>query len=222
MGNENKLALRPCVVLEYREPRPVHFYYTELPLLAMPMGKKSKQALGRMILVIIIVVIILIAASAVVGLTLLRPGGGGLKYGTSSVSLSPNSQTVSAGSTASVSYSVSLASGTKWGTAVSVSNSSSFQALGITFSGIGTMSDPPYSGTLSISTSSGAKPGTYYVPISATGDDPSSQPVILTLTVNAPSSSSGGTSSSATTSTTTSTTAGYSTSTSSHGGYGGY
>jgi aminopeptidase S len=175
-------------------------------------GKKGhRSGIATLLIVGIVVAIVVIAGGVTYYLYYLNPSTSH-GYGTSSVTLACASGAVKPGSSMSVPYSVALASGGKWGTSVTVTNSSAFQSAGITFSGIGGMSDPPFSGTLSISASSSAKTGTYFVPISATGDDPSSSNAMFLLNVtSAAGSSSCWTSSSSptTTATTTSTSSGY-------------
>jgi hypothetical protein len=164
----------------------------------------SKAALSHLIVGIIIVAVIVVAA--VGGYILLSPPGSVVKYGTSSVSLNSSSASVAAGGSITDSYSVALASGTKWGTNVVISNSTALSSAGISVTDSAGMQDPPYMGTLTISVLSSTKPGTYYIPIGTTGDDPSSQNAMLTLTVTAQSATT--VSSSSTTTTTSSTNTG--------------
>jgi len=106
---------------------------------------------------------------------------GGL--GTSSISMASSSGAVGQGSSTTVSYTVNLASGNTWGTTLSVVNASALKSDGISVSLSNTYADPPYSGTMSISTSSSAKAGIYYITLAATGDDPSSSPANFVLNV---------------------------------------
>jgi hypothetical protein len=154
------------------------------------MRNRSDLAIGTIVIVIIAVVVV---AAAVGAYFLLTP----MKYGTSSISLSQSAYSVAQGKSVGVPYSVTLASGTKWGTNIVVTNASALSSSGITASDSAGMADPPYSGTLTISASSTTPVGTYHVVIQAMGDDPSSQTLTITLTVTQ------GTGSSSTTSTTT-------------------
>jgi hypothetical protein len=178
----------------------------------VPFRKWSHSGIATLAVVGIVIAIVVIAGGVTYYLYYLNPSTSH-GYGTSSVALACSSGSVTPGSSMSVPYTVSLASGGKWGTAISVTNSSAFQADGITFSGTGAMNDPPYSGTLGISVSSSAKPGTYHIPISATGDDPSTSNAMFSLTV-----ASGGSSTSCSTASASSTT----TTASSSSAYGGY
>ena len=67
-----------------------------------------------------------------------------------------------------------------------------FQSVGITFTGVSSSSasDPPFSGTLGVTTTSSTPTGTYHVPITAMGDDPSGSTVMLVLSVTVASTSS--------------------------------
>ena len=99
--------------------------------------------------------------------------------GTSKVTLSQSSITVSRGSSSSLGFTITLVNGTKWGTSLSESPSNSY----ITFSASPSYSDPTYSGTLTVSVAKNAPVGKYTFNVSATGDDPSASPVTLTVYV---------------------------------------
>lgn len=100
-------------------------------------------------------------------------------YGTSKVSLTQYSVNVSQGSSANIGFTISLFSGSYWGTSLAESPSSKY----ITFSPSVSNSDPTYNGTLSISVANGAPSGKYKFNISAVGDDPSVSPVVLVVNV---------------------------------------
>ena len=105
-------------------------------------------------------------------------------YGTSSITLSKNSVSITPGSSATDSYTVELSSGTTWGTSLS---SKSLSGFTISFSNNG--GDPPYTGTMTVSVASTVSDGTYHVFINATGDDPSSSPAVLSVSVTGHASS---------------------------------
>ncbi|MDE1868555.1 MAG: hypothetical protein KGH60_01140 [Candidatus Micrarchaeota archaeon] len=110
-------------------------------------------------------------------------------YGTSSISTNPSSVSVSEGHSATVNYTVALASGNTWGTTLYVANENQLNSSGILTSISKPSGDPPYSGTLTITASlaqPSATPGTYHVILAATGDDPSSSNSTVMLTVTAP------------------------------------
>ncbi len=104
-------------------------------------------------------------------------------YGTSSISLNTSSTAIAQGSSGSVSYTVNLASGSTWGTTISVTNLSNLTSSGISITLSKTYADPPYSGTATITVSQSTAPGNYNIVFAATGDDPSSSPSTLVLTV---------------------------------------
>ncbi len=108
-------------------------------------------------------------------------GSGGM--GTSTISLSQSSITLSPGSSSSVTYTVKLSSGNIWGTTTNVADSGKLAADGISVSLSNTYGDPTYSGTMSINVSASTAPGTYTVFLNATGDDPSTSPASLTILV---------------------------------------
>ena len=107
-------------------------------------------------------------------------------YGTSSISLASSSASLRPGNGTSVGYTVSLASGSMWGTTLSVANSGQLATEGITVSLSNTYADPTYTGTMSVGTSKTAHAGSYSVVLTATGDDPSTSNATFALTVLAP------------------------------------
>ena len=111
-------------------------------------------------------------------------------YGTSSISLNSSSVSANAGSSFSIAYNVSLASGNTWGTTLSVRNSSRLGALGISTTLSKSSGDPPFAGVLTVTLSSSAAAGSYSIALTATGDDPSSQDAVLMLNVLAASGNS--------------------------------
>ncbi|MEM3781856.1 MAG: hypothetical protein QXT43_02765 [Candidatus Micrarchaeaceae archaeon] len=130
----------------------------------------------------------IIASVFLLALPLLQ-GTAYASIGTSSILLNESNVTVLPGGSARVSYTVSLATGSTWGTSISVVNASALSASGISTSLSNTYGDPTYSGVLAISTSSSTHQGTYQISMQASGDDPS--PVeTLTLVVLAPPTSS--------------------------------
>ncbi|MCY0851279.1 MAG: hypothetical protein OWQ34_00870 [Thermoplasma acidophilum] len=115
---------------------------------------------------------------AVVMVTLMTPAVALAASGTSSISVTPTSLSIPAGSSGTFSYKVNLVSGSTWGTSVSASAPS-----GITVSFSSGLSDPPFSGTATVVVAKSVAPGTYTVQISASGDDPSSSPATVTVDV---------------------------------------
>jgi len=107
-----------------------------------------------------------------------------LSIGTSSITLDKNSVSIAAGSSTTDSYTVKLTSGTAWGTSLS---SNSLSGFTISFSNNG--GDPTYTGTMTISIASTVSDGTYHVYVNATGDDPSSSPAVLSVSVTGHTSS---------------------------------
>jgi cobalamin biosynthesis Mg chelatase CobN len=81
-------------------------------------------------------------------------------------------------------YTVNLASGSTWGTSISVSNAGSLAGQGTSISFSNPSADPPFSGTATITTSPTTPAGSYQIQLVATGDDPSSSTTTFTLTVN--------------------------------------
>ncbi len=94
-------------------------------------------------------------------------------YGTSSISFAQQSANISAGSNAMVGYTVNLASGSTWGTTLSVVNSSALALKGISVALSTTSGDPPFSGTMMIRLAQYTARGTYSIVLKASGDDPS-------------------------------------------------
>ncbi len=139
--------------------------------------------------------VLLVAAlmlTALVGLTALsvtnqqaamNPGTGTLQVtpsstGTSTISINKTSVDIASGGSSQVSYTVKLASGTTWGTTISANG-----PTGITTAFSTSQGDPTYTGTATISVASSVKNGTYTVSFSASGDDPTSSPTVLNVTV---------------------------------------
>ncbi|MGC8516312.1 MAG: hypothetical protein ACP5MT_00215 [Candidatus Acidifodinimicrobium sp.] len=105
-------------------------------------------------------------------------------YGTSKISLTRYSVNVSQGGTATVGFTVSLATGSTWGTSVNIVPSNSY----VTLSPNPSYGDPSYSGNITINVAGDTPPGEYTFNISATGDDPSTSPVSLIIYVSKSSS----------------------------------
>ncbi|MGP6240135.1 hypothetical protein ACNF40_06965 [Cuniculiplasma sp. SKW4] len=110
----------------------------------------------------------------------------GSSIGSSTISLSSSSITVQQGSSQSVSYTVTLTSGTTWGTEITASS-----PTGISVSLSNPSGDPTFSGTADISVASSVSPGTYTVTFKATGDDPSTNSPSLSVQVTAVQKASG-------------------------------
>ena len=110
--------------------------------------------------------------------------------GASQIQINPSTASVHAGSSTSIGYTVRLTSGTTWGTTISAADASQLSSEGIGVSFSNSYADPTYSGTMTITTSSSTKAGTYNVTLEATGDDPSTSTTTFSLVVLAPSSSS--------------------------------
>ena len=104
--------------------------------------------------------------------------------GISSIIVNSSSASVAAGNSASIAYIVNLTSGSPWGTTIAASNAGALSSDGITLSFSDSYGDPTYSGTLSIATSPSTPSGVYNISLSATGDDPSSAPAMIALTVS--------------------------------------
>ncbi|PYB68847.1 hypothetical protein DMB44_02125 [Thermoplasma sp. Kam2015] len=98
--------------------------------------------------------------------------------GASSISVSPSTVSIPAGSSSTISYSVKLVSGSTWGTSISATAPS-----GITVTFSDSSGDPPFSGTATIIVGKTVSPGTYTIQLSASGDDPSTSPTTVTVDV---------------------------------------
>jgi hypothetical protein len=105
-------------------------------------------------------------------------------YGTSSISLGSYSASITSGASTSTSYTVNLASGSTWGTTLSVVNNNQLASQGVMVSLSNPSGDPPYSGTMTIQTSSTTAAGSYTITLTATGDDPSTSDANFALTVS--------------------------------------
>jgi hypothetical protein len=173
----------------------------------------SRRGVGRALVVVIVVVVALAVVGTASYLLYFNPSTSA-GIGTSTIQLSQTSGSVAAGGSTSVSYTVSLATGTKWGTSLVVSNGATLAGDGITVTPSTGAMDPSYTGSLSIGVAASATPGAYQIVLKTTGDDPSATNVVFSLTVSAPSSTSTSTSATSTTSTTTTS------SSSSSNGYG--
>lgn len=109
-------------------------------------------------------------------------------YGTSKITLTPSAGAIDTtgmltnGTSKTISYTVDLATGGRWGTTLEVQNSAELARSGITVSISNPSGEPPFGGNATISVSPSTQPGTYNVTFIATGDDPS-QPAIFALIV---------------------------------------
>ena len=106
-------------------------------------------------------------------LAVLLPSAYAVGYGTSSISLSSSAVRIAPGNSTTVNFSVNLSSGNTWGTTLVLANQRQLNSEGISIGISNDYADPPYSGTLTITTSSSASSGTYNAVLEATGDDPS-------------------------------------------------
>ncbi len=109
-------------------------------------------------------------------------------YGTSKITLSKSSLSISPGSSASVSYNVTIQSGNTWGTILHVVNQAQLtsQGINVTLSNAGgAATDPPFSGTMTVSLMPSVKPGNYSITLNATMDDPTTNNTVLSLMVPA-------------------------------------
>ncbi len=104
--------------------------------------------------------------------------------GTSTISLNTTSISITQGQSTKISYNVNLSTGSTWGTVVNVTDSQSLLSNGIIINLSTGMQDPPFSGTATISSNANTKVGTYTVLFAATGDDPTTNPVALTVKIN--------------------------------------
>ncbi|MEM3744838.1 MAG: hypothetical protein QW759_03295 [Candidatus Micrarchaeaceae archaeon] len=107
-------------------------------------------------------------------------------YGTSKIELSTSNITVVQGASSPLQYTVKLYNGSTWGTTISIENSSTLAASGISISLSNTYADPTYSGTATVSASNSARPGNYTAYFVATGDDPSVSAAALRITIASP------------------------------------
>ena len=104
-------------------------------------------------------------------------------YGTSSISFSSSELNVTPGGSASVNYTVSLASGNTWGTSVSVADQAVLASQGINVTLSKTFANPTFYGLITLTTSASTSNGIYSVVLDATGDDPSVSNATLTVIV---------------------------------------
>jgi uncharacterized protein (UPF0333 family) len=160
----------------------------------------SRSGISKALTVSVIVIVVAAAGGGAYYLYLNPSTSGGI--GTSTIQLAKSDGTIAAGGSTSLSYTVTLASGSKWGTSLQVSNADTLSNDGITATTSTGAMDPPYSGTLSIAVGSTTSPGTYQIVLKATGDDPSATDAVFVLTVTSAITT---TTSSTTTSTTTTT-----------------
>lgn len=86
-------------------------------------SKKARRGIATLVVVVIVVVIVAIAGGVTAYILYFNPSTSG-GIGTSSIALAQTSGSVAAGNSMSVTYTVSLASGTKWGTTLVVANNS--------------------------------------------------------------------------------------------------
>jgi hypothetical protein len=99
--------------------------------------------------------------------------------GAAKVTLTQYSVNITQGSSANIGFTISLVSGSPWGTSITESPSSSY----VTFLPSISINDPTYSATLAVNVAKNAPVGKYVFNVSATGDDPSISPVQLTVNV---------------------------------------
>ncbi len=126
------------------------------------------------------------------------------------------------GGSATVNYTVNLASGNTWGTNLVVANYGALSQDKITASASNPMGDPPFSGTLTILTSPSAAAGSYQIILTATGDDPSTANATIYVTLASQSTTStAGTGQSTAASTSVASTGGYGNGSSPYGGASG-
>lgn len=98
--------------------------------------------------------------------------------GQSSLSVNSTHVSINIGGSATLSYTLKLTSGSAWGTNMEYKGTST---ITVSFSSSG--GDPTYSGTATFTASSSAKAGTYNITLFATGDDPTSSNLNVTVTV---------------------------------------
>jgi hypothetical protein len=123
-----------------------------------------------------------LASMLLLSLSYAQTGG----YGTSSITLSQYSVYLVNGGITNVNYSVNLVSGNTWGTKLTVTNGKALLSDGVSTTLSKNYSNPTYTGVLTINVAQSAPKGTYQIILNATGDDPSTNVTILTLTVAAP------------------------------------
>ena len=148
------------------------------------MNKYNKLLTIILFVVVSIMVISMLNVDNAHGNTDLNRNYNPFSDGTSTITLGTSSVSVTPGTSASDSYTVNLASGSPWGTSLSSNYLSGFT---ISFSNSG--GDPPYTGTMTVAVASSVSDGTYHVYINATGDDPSSSPAVLSVSVTGHASS---------------------------------
>lgn len=120
--------------------------------------------------------IFLAVFSAILAIGVVHAAG----YGTSKITLNPSSINISQGGSTSIAFTVSLTSGSYWGTNVNIAPSSGYVKLSASPS----YADPTFSGTITVIAATDTPPGAYTFSVSATGDDPSSSPATLTVYVS--------------------------------------
>lgn len=107
--------------------------------------------------------------------------------GTSNITLSNSSVHIMVGTydgtVAEVKYTINLESGTAGKTHVTISNLSALSMDGITVNASMLPELPPFSGLIIIAASPKVKPGNYYLSLSATGEDPTAENIILPISV---------------------------------------
>ncbi len=130
----------------------------------------------------------LVSTVALLAISLMLLSGAPLAagIGTSTISVNSSSISVAPGHSAVVAYTVSLTSGSTWGTTISASNQAALSGDGITLSFSKSYGDPTYTGALTVLASSTATPGNYTISLVATGDDPSNGTADISLTVMSP------------------------------------
>ena len=148
------------------------------------MGSQRPSAVGRCHVMRNFPVCIL----AMVLVLALMPGVSAANgYGTSSISVARDTVSLAAGNSTTIGYAVNLASGSTWGTTLSVVNGSKLESSGITVSLSNPSGDPPYGGNMTVSVSSSTAPGNYTALLQATGDDPSANRTAVRIRIYAPS-----------------------------------
>lgn len=105
-------------------------------------------------------------------------------YGTSSISLTTSSATLTPGLTASTGYAVTLVSGSFGTTTLNIVNNSKLLSEGINVSLSVNSESPPFNGTMGVRASPNTTPSTYDIVLNATGNDPSVNNTTFVLTVS--------------------------------------